>query len=806
MLAILLLCAFYTKAVYFVGGSITYKPVDSSNYEVTVKLYTDCNGFPLINDSLIVSWGTTSFKQKMSLISTKDITGDFTGCPARSRCSGGTYVYGFEEREYKTTVNISGSSCEVTFGFKGGLRSGGISTGASNTQSYLYAKFNKCAGLNNSAYTILPPKILIPVGVNAYMTNAYIEPDKGDSVAFELTNPLDDNKAIVPYTGQLSASRPITFLGFPNMGLGFPAGIQFDNATGGIVFRPTAQNQETVFVFKIYEYRKINGVMTVVAERIVEQLVRVIPSPNNRVPTLAGASEIYICSGERAVIKFTSNDVDANDTTTIEWDGTIPGGTFTVDTSGRLATAEFSWTPTLNDVKISPYVFTATVKDNACSPRGEARYLYKVYVVAKTTKGYSQIALKQNSCGQLKLFMGVAAPTNVIRGFIAPDGFIKSATKDQAEIYFATAGWHKFAVWAKEGIYCPDTAWDSTFVTLPYVLQTNHTPNSAICPDSSITLTASPINGSMPYIHQWEYDTVIISPTYKYTARSSQAVHIYFRVIDSLGCYLHDSIKISTHTLQQPKFTTPNEVCRNAPPIVLTAIPKGGFWQAPSVVNDSIFRPDSIPFTGGTATVVYHFTDSNGCGVQSPTAIKVIPSPILQLVATPTVGLPPLKVDFFGFSFPDADNWKWHFTNTSTNKTDSINGQIPTVTFNDTGWYSITVSADTAGCRESYTKAKYIYVGDTTQQGGGGVGIITPSSAAIKIYPNPVNDKLVIETEEEIAKITLYGIRGEMIEIDKISKSKNNFINVSGLAQGLYVFKIEFINNSFSFHKVMVYH
>ncbi len=59
-------------------------------------------------------------------------------------------------------------------------------------------------------------------------------------------------------------------------------------------------------------------------------------------------------------------------------------------------------------------------------------------------------------------------------------------------------------------------------------------------------------------------------------------------------------------------------------------------------------------------------------------------------------------------------------------------------------------------------------------------------SSSISIYPNPVNDRLYIETEYEIEDIIIYDVYGKQQELPAISST----IDVSGLSNGVYFVKV----------------
>ena len=69
----------------------------------------------------------------------------------------------------------------------------------------------------------------------------------------------------------------------------------------------------------------------------------------------------------------------------------------------------------------------------------------------------------------------------------------------------------------------------------------------------------------------------------------------------------------------------------------------------------------------------------------------------------------------------------------------------------------------------------------------GNVGV-EENEASFNIYPNPVSDRLVIETEANIEAVTIYTVTGVVVysEVDY----NNNTIDVSDFANGVYIMKV----------------
>lgn len=69
---------------------------------------------------------------------------------------------------------------------------------------------------------------------------------------------------------------------------------------------------------------------------------------------------------------------------------------------------------------------------------------------------------------------------------------------------------------------------------------------------------------------------------------------------------------------------------------------------------------------------------------------------------------------------------------------------------------------------------------------------------AIQLYPNPANDVLNIEMTNEVKSIEIYNIQGQ-----KVKSANKNQINVSDLANGMYMIKIEDSENGIATKKFL---
>lgn len=67
------------------------------------------------------------------------------------------------------------------------------------------------------------------------------------------------------------------------------------------------------------------------------------------------------------------------------------------------------------------------------------------------------------------------------------------------------------------------------------------------------------------------------------------------------------------------------------------------------------------------------------------------------------------------------------------------------------------------------------------------------------IYPNPASDHFTIEMESEVKSIEVFSLQGQ-----KVLTSKNKNVNVSNLSKGIYLVKIEDVENAIATQKLIV--
>ena len=151
------------------------------------------------------------------------------------------------------------------------------------------------------------------------------------------------------------------------------------------------------------------------------------------------------------------------------------------------------------------------------------------------------------------------------------------------------------------------------------------------------------------------------------------------------------------------------------------------------------------------------------------------PAPTAEFSATPTTGEAPLEVQFTDESAGSVNSWEWDFGdgNTSTE-------QNPVNTYLSPGNFTVSLTATGEGGSSTETKVDYILIP---------VGI-DESQNSIKIFPNPVGDRLQIDFGNAGQRtIVLFDTNGKQL-LTRGSTASATSLDLSGFHAGWYLIKI----------------
>jgi|GEM_PF-2540336 len=90
-LLIFLFAAYTVQTSHVMGSEMHYRSLGNGKYEVTVKVYRDCNGILLTQSNIIARCSSTTLTiSNQTKVSIRDVTGVGSTCPSQSRCSSGS--------------------------------------------------------------------------------------------------------------------------------------------------------------------------------------------------------------------------------------------------------------------------------------------------------------------------------------------------------------------------------------------------------------------------------------------------------------------------------------------------------------------------------------------------------------------------------------------------------------------------------------------------------------------------------------------------------------------------------------------
>ena len=653
-------------ATHLMSAEITYKHIVNDSYSVTVKVYRDCNGAQLSSGSLILQSGCKTTAIPFSFRNIKDVTGIPTRCGIASRCSG-TFKYGIEEHTFVGGFILPNDTCcNYTLSWEMNARNSSITTGAANQNYYVETKFNKCLAPHNSSPSFVDiPTFLIGVNTNQNISNAAYDSVDNDIVTYELTLPLKGAGLSIPYSGSFAPNRPLTFLGFPNINLSLPSGFHFDSLTSNMAFRPTINNQVTVMVVKVNEFRKINGVYTQIGSVLRDAQVIVMNDSTNSAPSLGEPSTKLCRKVGNTCLTIPITDGNATDTVSVSVKSSIPSITY-----NNIGTK-----PSEPIVEVCMYIdsamllstqkpkFTVLVDDNHCPLSIKTSKTYTIdfadelpdsfaietnivdckYVEAKLINNNTQIP-------QIK-------PTGVIWQMANSVDTFTYVNNTTIKARINDTGWVKVSVNLNSTQYCSSRNYvDSVYIGSERFFKIGLGADKVFCfrQQDTLQITDTIIKGVAPYTYKWSTSNTDTLSTTIYTPKSGTSKY-WVEVTDSNKCVAFDDVFISNYT-PQVSLLAPLQSCSGQPYVAKAnlsgAIQPTYEWVGYSTNN--LLLVDTP-----TANKNYRFilTDSFGCKVDTSIFITVYKPQIsisgktalcqydtLTLQANKTGGLPPTQI------------------------------------------------------------------------------------------------------------------------------------------------------------------
>ena len=361
------------NATHALGGDLMYEQLSTTEFEVTLRLYRDCNGISMSSYAEILWTGScgsgSGFAFRTNLTDITPI------CPTmETSCQGGSGITGIEEHIYTTVITVPAGCSDLRFDYSLCCRNQVINTLIFPTNEYIFlsTKHESASTLINSSPVFNNnPAPIVSVNKPVVYNHGVSDAD-GDSLYFSLSDCYEGYNDPVEYFPGFSGVNPLTT----------SEGVYIDHRTGAISFTPTIQ-QIGIMCVRVEEFR--SGVK--IGEVIRDIQFNVIAEVNN--PPLAsginGTSSndssnfvIDVYENQQICFDLMFSDSD-NNNLTITWNQEIPTASFQVINNNTTSPeATFCWTPQSSDLGLN--YFSVNVVDDACPIVGTSTYTYIVNV------------------------------------------------------------------------------------------------------------------------------------------------------------------------------------------------------------------------------------------------------------------------------------------------------------------------------------------------------------------------------------------------------------------------------------------
>jgi len=360
-----------TSASHSRGAEITYLHLVGNNYRLHLTFYRDCFGIPaptvVTIQAVSISCGITNSYPLFPIPGTGQ-TMTHVCQTTFTTCDGGTET-GVEKWEYEADVLLQANCSDWVFSFSDCCRIG--TTILPNAFLYVESMLNNLSSDNNSPQFTNDPEQFTCSNELYHYNNGMIDPD-GDSIAYRLIGAIG-----ATYLPGYSGQQP--FVSVPP--------VTFDSITGDYIMHPTGFEIGPV-AFQILDYR--NGIL--MGSVIRETSITISPCVNHN-PSATGMNGTsqqfdYVLPGDTICFDILSDDTDAANTLTMTWNNSIPVATFTTAGTPH-PTGTFCWTPSVNDLRAQPYMFTATITDDNCPATAANVYSYYIFVTLDSSLALS---------------------------------------------------------------------------------------------------------------------------------------------------------------------------------------------------------------------------------------------------------------------------------------------------------------------------------------------------------------------------------------------------------------------------------
>ena len=240
------------RASHIAAADISYRCIGNDRYEITLRLFRDCQGIGTTTQEWVDIQGLGSCSNAsmrnvvLNKVSTQIIP---LSCGSTTSCHGGVNP-GFERVVYSGTVDLSAynaPNCGWYVSYNTCCRSGSITNLTTTSSIYVEANyFPNSVAIFNSSPAVTSDAIFIVCNNDLQNISSIMTDPDGDSLSYALGPPLQGRNNPVPNAAGTSYTQPL---------LTTSAGYQFDATTAQSVFTPNAGTQVCLVNVVVSEYR-----------------------------------------------------------------------------------------------------------------------------------------------------------------------------------------------------------------------------------------------------------------------------------------------------------------------------------------------------------------------------------------------------------------------------------------------------------------------------------------------------------------------------------------------------------------------